>query len=120
MDFCHLLKVRVKILVKKISKNLSSKHSQKILDHAKQSATDAVQTTSKRAILKTAEATGDLISNKIADEISRVLKTSPENNLETNEEEILRERYISPELRQKIIGDLSIKEKMKGRKFSRI
>ena len=39
-----------------------------------------------------------------------VSKTLPKNNLETNEEEILRERYISPELRQKIINDLRLKE----------
>ena len=35
---------------KNISKNLSSKYSQKLLDHAKQSATDALKTDSKRAI----------------------------------------------------------------------
>ena len=33
-----------------MSKNLSSKYSQKLLDHAKQSATDALKTASKRAI----------------------------------------------------------------------
>ena len=43
-------------------------------------------------IKKTAEATGDLIGNKIADKIKRVSKTSPKNNSETEEEEILRER----------------------------
>ena len=32
---------------------------------------------------KTAEATGDLIGNKIADKITRVSKTSPKNNSET-------------------------------------
>ena len=52
---------------KNISKNLSSKCSQKILDQAKQSATDPLKTASKRAIQKIAEATGDLIGNKIAD-----------------------------------------------------
>ena len=51
---------------KNISKNLSGKYSQKPLDHAKQSAIDALKTTSKRAIQRTAEATGDLIRNKIA------------------------------------------------------
>ena len=39
---------------------------QKLLYHAKQSATDAFKTASKRAIQKTAEATGCLIGNKIA------------------------------------------------------
>ena len=46
-----------------ISKNLSSKYSQKLFDHAKQSATDALNAVSKRAIQKTAEATGNLIGN---------------------------------------------------------
>ena len=31
-----------------ISKNLSSKYSQKLLDHAKQSATDAINTAAKK------------------------------------------------------------------------
>ena len=33
-----------KNIVKNISKNLSSKYSQKLIDHAKQSATDALKT----------------------------------------------------------------------------
>ena len=33
---------------KNISKNLSGKYSQKLLDHAKQSATNALKTTSKK------------------------------------------------------------------------
>ena len=55
---------------------------------------------SKRVIQKTAEATSDLIGNKFADKITRVSKTSSQNNLETNEE-IVKEKHISPELRQK-------------------
>ena len=35
---------------KYISKDLSSKNGQKLLDYAKQSATDALKTASKRAI----------------------------------------------------------------------
>ena len=44
---------------KNISKSLDSKYSQKRLDHAKQSATDAFETASEKEIQKTAEATGD-------------------------------------------------------------
>ena len=44
-----------------MGKNLSSACCQNLLDHVKQSATDAVKTASKRAIQKTAEANGDLI-----------------------------------------------------------
>ena len=58
---------KVKILVKNISKILSGKYSQKLLDRAKQSATDELKTSSKRIIQKTKEANGDLIGNKIAD-----------------------------------------------------
>ena len=43
-----------RIIGKNISKNLSSKCSQKRINHAKQSATDALKTGSKRAIQKTA------------------------------------------------------------------
>ena len=38
-------------------------------------------------------------------------KTSPKNNSGTNKEEILTERFIPSELRQKIIDDLRLKEK---------
>ena len=44
-------------------KTLSGKYCQRILDHTKQSATDASKTTSKITMQKTAEETGDLIRN---------------------------------------------------------
>ena len=40
------------------------------------SATDVLKTASKTAIQETAEATGDLIGNKIAGKIIKVSKTS--------------------------------------------
>ena len=49
---------------KSISKNLSDKYSQKRLDYAKQSTTDALKTTSNRVTQKTAETTGNLIGKK--------------------------------------------------------
>ena len=63
-------------LGKNVSKDLSVKYSQKLLGHAKQSATDALITTSKRVVQKTAETTGDFISNNIDDKITEVLKNS--------------------------------------------
>ena len=51
---------------------MSNKYSLKPLDSAKKSTTDAIKTTSKRAIKKTAEATGDLIGNKRADKITSI------------------------------------------------
>ena len=61
---------------KNMGKNLSNKYGQKLLDIAKKSITDTIKTASKRAIKKPAEATGDLIGNKIADKITSVSKKS--------------------------------------------
>ena len=44
-----------KIIGKDISKNFSSKYGQKCLDHSKQSATEAIRSTSKRVTQKTEE-----------------------------------------------------------------
>ena len=106
---------------KTMGKNLSNKYGQKLLDSAKQSIADAIKTASKRAIQKTAESIGNLICNKIADEITSVSKKSSvelrskelhsgvlhSEKKEVNNE-IPKERYISPEKRQKIIDELRL------------
>ena len=101
-----------KNICKNRSDNLSSKYSQKLLDHPEKSATIALKTTSKRVIQKEAEATGDLIGNKIAERITKVSKNSQQINSETvineHDQEIPKERYISPAGRQKIIDDLRL------------
>ena len=79
----------------------------------KKSATDAIKTVSKREIQKTAEATGDLIGNKIVDEITSDSKKSSEelqikNNLDKANNEISKERCISPEERQQITDELRL------------
>ena len=88
----------------KAAKNMSNKYSQKFVDTAKKSATDAIKTASKRAIQKTAEETGDLIGNKIADKIAAKPSKNLHNKaIQSNEvnNEIPKERYISPKERQK-------------------
>ena len=62
---------------KNISKNFIEKNSQMPFDHANQSATDALKTASKRAIIKTAEATGVLTDNKVANKIEKFSNPSP-------------------------------------------
>ena len=59
----------------------------------------------ERKLKKIAVATADLIANKIADKITKVSKASPQNNSETvtNEEEILKEKHISPEQDSKLL-----------------
>ena len=59
---------------KSTSKNLNGKYSQEHFDHGKESATDALKTTSKRVISKTAEATCDLIGSKTSDSIASLKK----------------------------------------------
>ena len=68
---------------KTIGKDLNGKYSWKLLDYAKQFATDALKTASIKAIQNKAETTGDLIGNKVVDKITKVLKTSLQNNSET-------------------------------------
>ena len=100
--------------VTKVAKNMSNKYSQKLLDSANKFTTDAIKTASKKAIQKTAEGTGDLIDNKIADKITSTSK-SPQNaskelhsKTDENKIEIRKERYISPEKRQQIIDELKL------------
>ena len=96
---------------KNMGKSLSNKYGQKLLDSAKKSTTDAIKAASKRAIQKTAEATGDLIGKKIADKITRISRKSSNNNNNNNDGVELTTHlkgYISPEKRQQIINELRL------------
>ena len=81
-----------------------------MLTQLKKSATDAIKTASKRAIRKTAEATRDLVGNKIADKITNASKKSHNEEIQSNEvnNEIPKERHISPKERQQIIDELRL------------
>ena len=87
---------------------------QNFLDQAKKSATDPLNTVSKREIQKSAEVISDLIVNKYSNRILKVSKNSQKSYLETvpntheHYKEIPKERYISPEKRQKMIDGLRI------------
>ena len=109
---CYSIEPRDRIYVKgyrflsfakNMGKHLSNKYGTKLLDSAKKSTADAIKTASKRAIQKTAEATGDLIGNKIADQITSKAKISNQQEVDTP-----KEIYISPEKRQEIIDDLRL------------
>ena len=100
-----------------MGKILSNKYGEKLLNSAKQSTIDAIKTASKRAIHKTAEATGDLIRNKVADIIPSVSKKNSATELHSKElhdnDEIKedveidapKKRCISPEERKQIIEE---------------
>ena len=91
------------------ARNLNNKYGQKLVDSAKKSATDLFKIACKRDIQETAEATGDLIGNKIADRItSYSKKQANESHSNDVSNEIPNERYISPQERQKIIDELRL------------
>ena len=97
---------------KNISKNLSSKYSQKLLDHAKKSATDVLKTASWRAVQKTAEVTDELIGDKIANRITKFQKNHNkiiQRQLQMSMIMKYLTKDISLEERRKIIDELRLK-----------
>ena len=93
------------------ARSMSNRYGKKLSDTAKKSDTDATKTASKRAIQKTAEATGDLVVNKIADKTTSVSKKSTKKLPTVDEDEELtthKRRYLSPEERQQIIDELRL------------
>ena len=95
-------------------KSLSNKYGQKLLDSAKNCTTDAIKTASKRAIQKTAGATGDMIGNKTADKITTVSQKKSTKELPNDETEedveiaTPNKRYIFPEERKQIVEELRL------------
>ena len=85
------------------SRKFDDKYGKKLMDIATKTGMNTAKTASKRAVQKTAEATGDLIENKIADRITSIGK--PKEKEKTEE---IEEIYIPPERRQPIINDLRL------------
>ena len=85
------------------AKKIGNKYDKKLMDTTTKTGIDAAKTVSKILVQKTAEATGDLIGNEIADKITSICK--PKEKEKTKETE---EIYIPPEKRQQIIDDLRL------------
>ena len=83
------------------ARRLGDRYDKKLIDTVTKTGIDAAKTASKRVVKKTAEATEDLIGNKIADKITSVGKTKEKTN---KPEEI----NIATEKRQQIINDLRL------------
>ena len=86
-----------------IARKFGDKYRKKLMDNATKTGIDTAKTASIRVIQKTADATGNLIGNKIADKITSIGKSKEKEK--TNKAE---EIYISPEKRQPIIDDLKL------------
>ena len=57
------------------ARKLGDKYGKKLINTATKTGIDAAKTASKRVVLRGAEATGDLIGNKIADKITSIGKS---------------------------------------------
>ena len=88
-----------------VKKN-GNKCGKNLIDTANKTGMDAAKTALKRVVQKTAEATGDLIGNKIADKFTSIGK--PKEKEKTKETKETEEIYIPPEKRQQIIDDLRL------------
>ena len=89
-----------------VTKVETSRYGKKIMDTTKKQGSEFAKIAGKRIVQKSAEATGDLIGNKISDKITSPGKSkNKEKENETNEPE---EIIILPEKRQQIINDLRL------------
>ena len=85
------------------ARKFCDRYGKKLLDTATKTGIDAAKSASKRVVPKTAEATGDLIGNKIAHKVA-----SPGKSKEDDKTKKVEEIYIPPEKRQQIINDLKL------------
>ena len=94
----------------KTGTNFNSKYGKKLTDTAIKTCKDFATIAGKKIVRKSAEATGDLIGNKIADKITSASKKSHNEEIQSDEvnNEIPKERYISPKERQKVIDELKL------------
>ena len=100
---CYSIEPRKRIYVKgygfiSFARNFSDKYSKSLIHKGIDVSKTFAKTAGKRILKKSAEATGDLIGNKIADKMT----AKPIKNDVTNE------RYVSSEERQKILDELRL------------
>ena len=81
--------------------NFNDKYSKSLMDLSKTFA----KTAGKKILKETEKATSHLIGNKIADKITAKPSTKSHDEVING---ILKERYISPKERQKIIDELKL------------
>ena len=89
------------------ARNFSDKYSKSLMDKGIDLSKTFAETAGKKILKKTAKATRDLIGNKIADKITAKPHKEEIQSDEINNE-IPKEKYISPKERQKIIDELKL------------
>ena len=88
-----------------VGKSMKKKYGKKILDNSISVGKDFSKVAGKKVLTKSAEATGDLIGNKIADRITKSARNKEQKEDDRIMEET-RELIIPPEKREQIIKDL--------------
>ena len=81
-----------------LARKFGDKYGKKLMVTATKTGIDAANPASKRVVQKTAEATGDLIGNKITDKTNSIGK--PKEKEKTKE---IEEVYIPPEKDNKLL-----------------
>ena len=90
-----------------VSKKNVKKYGNKLLDNSISAGKDFAKIAGKKVLTKSAEATGDMIGNKIADRISK----SSRNKAGKEDDRIMEETQeliIPPEKGEQIIRDLKL------------
>ena len=86
------------------ARNFSDQYSKSLMDKGIDVSKKFAKTAGKKILKKTAKATGDLIGHKIADKIT----SAPKKSHDEVNNEIPKERYISPKERQKFFDELKL------------
>ena len=92
---------------KSLDDKLENKFGKKILDNSLSAGKDFAKIAGKKVLTKSAEATDDLIGNKIADRITK----SARNKAQKEDDRIMEETQeiiIPPEKRDQIVKDLKL------------
>ena len=90
-----------------VCKSMKNKYGKKILHNSLSAGKDFAKIASEKVLTKSAEATGDLIGNEIADTITK----SDRNKEQKENDRIMEESQeiiILPEKREQIIRDLKL------------
>ena len=90
-----------------VGKSMKKKYGKKILDNSLSVGKNFAKIAGKKVLTKSAEATGDLIGNKIADRITKSSRNKEQKEDDRKMEEI-QELIIPPEKREQIIKDLKL------------
>ena len=90
-----------------VSKKYGNKYGNKLLDNSISAGKDFAKIAGKKVLTKSAEATGDMIGNKITDRITKssINKAQKEDDRTMEETQ---ELIIPPEKREQIIRDLKL------------